>query len=648
MLRYPSVVFATNGLQWFIPYLIALFFLGIPVLCLEICLGQAYRAGVVTSFNSVNHRLKGVGLGVVLTGYMVVCYYVPILSWVMHYFRCSFQSPLPWTDRGNDFYMLDVIANPDPIPGTVDGGRVVEYTQYPGTGMVGETVGWAAFIWFCVWLCMFKGIAVTGRAIYFTMGLPIVMLIVLLGRSVSLENAARGVRYYFAEWHGDKLASGTIWQAACGQIFFSIGVGFGYFTTYASYNPRFANSVQDTLIVAFSNSLFEVVAGFVVFSIIGFLGMTPEKDGQGLSTFTVGFLTYPLALSEMPGANFFSVVWFLTITLLGLSSAVALIESLITVLHESVPLQRIPRWATATTVTIVSFLLSLMYCTEFGFYLLDAVDTWVNNITLLLVVWCEIVSLSTLYRYTDVVDQVGLFAYVGYTLTYILSMFLGVVVGQVEGPEAGAGMGFGLFVVGNIVCVLIAKEPTSRPPKFWGSNKFLAKFWWMSFYSVSSCSLRPPPFCSGPFYSAPENTDSHIPLQMNQLRRDLNLIVATGKNWAIPVIWGPVLRYISAPILAIIVSFSYPDFYARGRMDPLHIAGFSFAHVSFVLVVVALVFPRSLDVFVKRERRDDAKTSYVAQPQEPLPLFVERIQGQEGDEEAAVQRSVEENTTTKQ
>lgn len=459
------------------------------MLCLEISLGQAYRAGVVTSFNSMHNRAKGVGLGVVLTGYIVVTYYVPILSWIMHYFRCSFQSPLPWTGRGEEFYMQDVIANKDPIPGVADGIRVVQYTEYPGTALIGETVGWCAFIWFCVWLCMFKGIALTGRAIYVTMGLPIVMIFVLLGRSASLDNAARGIRYYFAEWHGEKLASGQIWQGACGQIFFSIGVGFGYFTTYASYNPRFANAVQDTLIIAFSNSMYEVVAGFVVFSIIGFLDMTPEKDGQDLSTFTVGFLTYPLALTEMPGANFFSVVWFLTIALLGLSSSVALVESLITILNESVPAARIPRWATATVVIVISFLLSLLYCTEFGFYFLDAVDTWVNNITLLLIVWCEIVAMSTLYRYNDVISQVGWVAYISNGLTYVLSMFLGVLVGQLEGPEAGAGMGFGLFIVGTILSVVLAKTPDSLPPRFWGKNMWLSRLWWLSLYSVSIVSV---------------------------------------------------------------------------------------------------------------------------------------------------------------
>lgn len=485
LLRYPSVVFANNGVQWFIPYLIALFFLGIPILILEISIGQAYRGGVLIAYHGINKRTKGVGLGVILTGYVVATYYVPILSWIMHYFRCSFQSPLPWsTMTPEDFYMQKVIANQDPIAGTIQGSRVTEYTQYPGTGMVGETVGWCAFIWFLVYLCMFKGVGVTGRVVYFTMGLPIVMIFILMGRALSLPNAIDGVKLYFAEWHSDKLAKGGIWQAACGQIFFSIGVGFGYFTSYASYNSKFSNAVQDALIIGLSNSMYEVLAGFAVFGIIGFLGYKPE-DGTKLSTFTVGFLTYPSALAEMPGANVWAVLFFFTIALLGLSSAFALVESSVTMLCDSNLGQRAPRVAISTGIVVVSFLLSLIYCTEFGFYLLDAVDTWTNNLSLIFVVWCEGVSITTIYRYKEVYRQVGVASFSLYVATYILSQVLGVAVAQAVSAEVGAGVGFGIFIVGNIVSVLVAKTPDSIPPSFWGKNNLLSKFWWLTFYSVS-------------------------------------------------------------------------------------------------------------------------------------------------------------------
>jgi solute carrier family 6 GABA transporter-like protein 1 len=66
--------------------------------------------------------------------------------------------------------------------------------------------------------------------------------------------------------------------------------------------------VQDALIIAFSNSAVEIIAAFSVFGVIGYLGIDPSS-GEALGTFVTGFITYPEALAQMPGAPFFSVVF---------------------------------------------------------------------------------------------------------------------------------------------------------------------------------------------------------------------------------------------------------------------------------------------------------------------------------------------------
>lgn len=43
VLRYPSQVYNNSGAQWFIPYFMSIFLVAIPVLILEIAIGQAYR-----------------------------------------------------------------------------------------------------------------------------------------------------------------------------------------------------------------------------------------------------------------------------------------------------------------------------------------------------------------------------------------------------------------------------------------------------------------------------------------------------------------------------------------------------------------------------------------------------------------------------
>lgn len=67
--------------------------------------------------------------------------------------------------------------------------------------------------------------------------------------------------------------------------------------------------------------------------------------------------------------------------------------------------------------------------------------------------------------------------------------------------------------------------------------------------------------------------------------------------------WALTLRYISAPILAIVFSFAYPSFH-KLRNDPLHIFCFAWAHLVMLFVVGFFIVPRALDVFVPIEKRE--------------------------------------------
>jgi len=100
LLRYPSVLYNNYGLQWFIPYLLAVFLIAIPALILEVSIGQAYRGGTVIAcktahvsitqgistdrlplVNNINRRLKGVGMGPVIVSFLVVQYFTVNLAW---------------------------------------------------------------------------------------------------------------------------------------------------------------------------------------------------------------------------------------------------------------------------------------------------------------------------------------------------------------------------------------------------------------------------------------------------------------------------------------------------------------------------------------------------------------------------------------
>jgi solute carrier family 6 GABA transporter-like protein 1 len=494
LLRYPSVLYNNYGLQWFIPYLLAVFLIAIPALILEVSIGQAYRGGTVIAFNNINGRLKGVGMGPVIVSFIVVQYFTVNLAWIMNYFRWSFTSPLPWENRIEDFYWTDVLHVGNITEGslTPGGGSVASYTDYFQTALIGETVGWSIFIWFLIWLSIFRGVGWTGRVVYFTMGLPIVTTIIFIGRSLSLENASEGVKLVWATWRSDQLASGTVWQTAVGQVFFSTGIGFGYFTSYASYNQKYSNAVMDAIAICGSNVLFENFAAFSIFGVVGFLRKWPQ-DGERLGAFVVGFLTLPEAVLQMPGANFWAVLLFFTLVVLGFSSAFVMLDVVATLICDS-GLTKLSRTWVVTILTVVSFLMCLPYCTEFGYYLLDGIDRWVNNIALIFVVWSEVVSATTVYRWHDIADQTGLVSLIVYNVGFFGGQLFGIALGHgIDNPGAGAGAGIGFWAACSIIATVIARTPDTAAPSFWNSHVLLRKFWFLAFYSVSPHPHPPPP-----------------------------------------------------------------------------------------------------------------------------------------------------------
>jgi solute carrier family 6 GABA transporter-like protein 1 len=95
------------------------------------------------------------------------------------------------------------------------------------------------------------------------------------------------------------------------------------------------------------------------------------------------------------------------------------------------------------------------------------------------------------------------------------------------------------------------------------------------------------------------------------LKRDLNLIVGGNGNWNIPTFWPILLRYVSAPILAIVFSFAYPEFYTL-RYDPMMIAGFILGHFFLLLILLGVVFPRYYNILSPPHRRAEGTELTIA------------------------------------
>lgn len=368
LLRYPSVAWANYGLQWFIPYFGALFFIGLPLLCLEIAIGQTYRSGNFVGLGRINKRLRGLGAGTAVNAFAVSTYFQIILGWVFIYLGYSFTpGELPWTKDPTNFLNNEVIRN---VPIEEGNWHIVWPTLF------------ATFAgWILVYLCLFKGVNLVGKIVYFTMGFPVAILVVLLVRGVTLENAGKGISFYVGGFYPEKLFDSRIWLAAAGQIFLSLGAGFGTFTAYASHNPKDQDVIVDTLVIGLSNSAFEVIAAFGAFGVAGYLGLDPAIDK--LDSFSLGFLTYPTTLANLPWGHIWCILFFFNLFVLGIDSAFSLVEPILGLIMDSETFQNYSRENVTAVLCIFGALTGFIYSSDIGYAFLLEVDRNTNGYKML-------------------------------------------------------------------------------------------------------------------------------------------------------------------------------------------------------------------------------------------------------------------------
>ena len=129
-----------------------------------------------------------------------------------------------------------------------------------------------------------------------------------------LPGADEGILYYLTpDWK--RLAHAKVWGDAAVQIFFALSPAWGGLITLSSYNQFTNNCYKDTLIVAVSNIATSFFAGFVIFSIIGFLAHELSvpvaevvSEGPGLA-----FEVYPEVCTIFKMIFFFFTHFYLDI-----------------------------------------------------------------------------------------------------------------------------------------------------------------------------------------------------------------------------------------------------------------------------------------------------------------------------------------------
>ncbi|OWJ99318.1 SLC6A8 [Cervus elaphus hippelaphus] len=417
-----------------IPYVLIALIGGIPIFFLEISLGQFMKAGSINVWN-ICPLFKGLGYASMVIVFYCNTYYIMVLAWGFYYLVKSFTTTLPWATCGHTWNTPDCVeifrhedcANATMANLTCDQladrrSPVIEFWEnkvlrLSGGLEVPGALNWEVTLclltcWVLVYFCVWKGVKSTGKIVYFTATFPYVVLVVLLVRGVLLPGALDGIIYYLKpDW--SKLASPQVWIDAGTQIFFSYAIGLGALTALGSYNRFNNNCYKDAIILALINSGTSFFAGFVVFSILGFMATEQgvhiskvAESGPGLA-----FIAYPRAVTLMPVAPLWAALFFFMLLLLGLDSQFVGVEGFITGLLDLLPASYYFRFQREISVALcctLCFVIDLSMVTDGGMYVFQLFDYYsASGTTLLWQAFWECVVVAWVYGADRFMDDVA-------------------------------------------------------------------------------------------------------------------------------------------------------------------------------------------------------------------------------------------------
>ena len=380
LLRFPYVTYAHGGAAFLIPYGLAVACLGVPVLWMELMLGQVLQRGVVDGLACLHARAWGVGVAATLAAFLLASYYSAIMSWVWVFLAASLADACPWADgAARGFFFDDALGRRDDADVASRGLGPARWWL-----VLGLTLNWL-----CCYACIFAGARSAGKAIWITMPLPYVLLFALAMKGASLPGSAEGVAFYFGRWEWSALGDGGAWVDAAAQIFFGLSVACGAMPAYASNCPRSERCERNAVVIAIANAATSVFAGFVVFAFLGHLARSERVPIADVAEggWSLAFVAYPsaMALFEGPGAwQFFSVSFWLTLLCLGVDSAFALAEAVVCALCDRHERCRRNRSLTALGVCVACWIAGLPMTTAGGYQVVDVMDAYVSRYALVL------------------------------------------------------------------------------------------------------------------------------------------------------------------------------------------------------------------------------------------------------------------------
>lgn len=336
--KFPYVTGTSGGGAFLLMFLLFTLLLGLPLLIGEFIVGRSSQKTALLAFKQLGHgRWSFLGYLGVLACFLLLSFYSVIGGWVLIYIGLGLSGALSG-------------RTPDEF-GAVFGDVV----SSPTTALLGQFL----FLFFTV-LIVLRGVeAGIERMSKILMPLLFVSFIVLVIRSLTLEGAMEGVRFFLQPDFSKVTGESVLF--ALGQAFFSLSLGVAAMLTYASYIKTKGTLNRSANMIVLLNIAVSLLAGLAIFPAVFASGLDPA-EGPALL-----FVVLPAVFNQVPLGGFFMVLFFLLFTFASITSSIAMLEVVVAGLTDRLKEKRqVSKQKVTLITTLCVFAVGIPSALSFG------------------------------------------------------------------------------------------------------------------------------------------------------------------------------------------------------------------------------------------------------------------------------------------
>ncbi|MGN0606668.1 MAG: sodium-dependent transporter [Oscillospiraceae bacterium] len=309
--KFPYICAKYGGGAFIVIYLIFLAILGYPILIAEFAVGRGSSKSLVKAYDTLGseksrfHRSKFFSLS---GNYLLMMFYTMICGWMMNYAVKMMTGKLDGLDSdGISLAFQNMLSNT---------GEMIIFT------ILAIVIAFGI----CA-LGLNNGVEKVTKVI---MILLLILLVVMAGHSLTLENAAEGIKYYLVPDINNLTKYGlgrTIFEAMS-HAFFTLSVGIGSMEIFGSYLNNDRKLTNEAFSITLIDTFIALTAGFIIIpACISF--NVPLDSGPSLL-----FISLPNVFNNMNGGRIWGSCFFIFMTFAALSTVIAVFENILAMCME--------------------------------------------------------------------------------------------------------------------------------------------------------------------------------------------------------------------------------------------------------------------------------------------------------------------------